>query len=118
MLERILIIYKQQRGVCMKNKKGQGISINTIIIAIIALVVLVLLIAIFTGKMGQWVGGLSEGEEKAYGCYCVNPNDDMDERCGLASPGEEWNVKPIPSECGERFSDCFNTCYEKPKDSE
>jgi len=102
----------------MKNKKAQGISINTIIIAIIALVVLVLLIAIFTGKMGQWVGGLSDSEERAYGCYCVNPSDNMDEKCALASPGEDWSEKSVPSECGERFSDCFNTCYDKPKSNE
>ena len=35
-------------------KKGQGISINTIIIAAIALLVLVVLAAVFTGRMGIW----------------------------------------------------------------
>lgn len=34
------------------NKRGQGISINTIVIAAIALIVLVVLIAIFTGRIG------------------------------------------------------------------
>jgi hypothetical protein len=34
------------------NKKAQGISINTIIIAAIALIVLVVLVAIFTGRLG------------------------------------------------------------------
>jgi len=32
-------------------KKGQGISINTIIIAAIALIVLVVLVAVFTGRI-------------------------------------------------------------------
>jgi uncharacterized membrane protein YqiK len=35
----------------MKQKKAQGISINTIIIAAIALIVMVLLILIFTGNI-------------------------------------------------------------------
>ncbi len=33
-------------------KKGQGLPLNTIIIAIIVLVVLVIIIAIFTGRIG------------------------------------------------------------------
>ena len=41
-------------------KKGQGLSINTIIISIIALVVLVVLVAIFTGRLGAFSKGLSE----------------------------------------------------------
>ncbi|MDB4303373.1 hypothetical protein N9934_01100 [Desulfosarcina sp.] len=35
-------------------KKGQGISINVIIVAIIALLVLVVLTVIFGGRMGLW----------------------------------------------------------------
>jgi hypothetical protein len=35
-------------------KKAQGMSINTIIIAIIVLVVLVVLVMIFTGYFGGW----------------------------------------------------------------
>ena len=38
----------------MLNKRGQGISISTIIIAIISLVVLVVLILIFTGYFGNF----------------------------------------------------------------
>lgn len=97
----------------LKSKKGQGISINTIIIAIIALVVLVLLISIFTGKMGQWVSELRGGEGAAYRCYCNNPTNDMDEVCSLSSPGDEWSVKNVPTGCNDQFSDCMNTCYEK-----
>ena len=44
----------------MMNKKAQGISIRTIIIAIIALIVLVVLIGIFTGKLGDWVGSTGD----------------------------------------------------------
>ncbi len=37
----------------MTTKKGQGLSLNTIIIAIIVLVVLVVLVMIFTGYFGK-----------------------------------------------------------------
>ena len=51
-------------------KKGQGLSINTIIIAAIALIVLVVVVAIFTGRLGIFSsqltakqGGLTCGEQ-------------------------------------------------------
>lgn len=37
----------------MTTKKGQGLSLNTVIIAIIVLVVLVVLVMIFTGYFGK-----------------------------------------------------------------
>ena len=42
-----------------KNNKGQGLSINTIILAALAVVVLVVLIAIFTGRLGMFSSVLS-----------------------------------------------------------
>lgn len=42
------------------NKKGQSISINTIIIAALALAVLVVLFAIFTGRIGGFSKGVGE----------------------------------------------------------
>ncbi|MBC8444231.1 hypothetical protein H8D83_01465 [Candidatus Woesearchaeota archaeon] len=36
------------------DKKAQGLSLNTIIIAALVLLVLVILAVIFTGRMGQW----------------------------------------------------------------
>lgn len=42
------------------NRKSQGLSINTIIIAAIALIVLVVLVAIFTGRLGLFSKGLGE----------------------------------------------------------
>lgn len=41
-------------------KKAQGLSINVIIIVAIALIVLVVLIAVFTGRMGSFVGGIDQ----------------------------------------------------------
>lgn len=37
-----------------KNKKAQGLSLNTIIIASLVLIVLVVLILIFSGRMGMF----------------------------------------------------------------
>lgn len=41
-------------------RKGQGLSITTIIVAAIALIVLVILIAIFTGRIAVFQRGISE----------------------------------------------------------
>lgn len=42
------------------SKRGQGISINVIIVAAIALIVLVVLILIFTGRMGIFGAGIDD----------------------------------------------------------
>ncbi len=44
-------------------KKGQGLSLNTIIIAALALIVLVVLVVVFTGRIGIFQEGVSrEGQ--------------------------------------------------------
>ncbi len=48
------------------SKKGQGLSLNVIVIAAIALIVLVVLVAVFTGRMGEWTAGIKKTENK----YC------------------------------------------------
>lgn len=47
-----------------KNKKAQGLSLNTIVIAAIVLIVLVVLILIFTGRMGDFITNLLSETEK------------------------------------------------------
>jgi len=42
----------------MKSKRGQGLPMNTIVIAAIVLIVLVVLVMIFTGGMGKWLEDL------------------------------------------------------------
>ena len=41
-------------------KKGQGLSLNVIIVAAIALIVLVLLVMIFTGRIGFFKSGVEK----------------------------------------------------------
>ncbi|MBI2652895.1 hypothetical protein HYX00_05500 [Candidatus Woesearchaeota archaeon] len=50
------------------NKKGQSISINTIIIAAIALAVLVVLFVIFTGRLGIFSKGVGEATNCDQAC--------------------------------------------------
>ena|SRR3989338_3813458 len=47
------------------HRKGQGLPLNTIIIAIIVLVVLVVIVAIFTGSLADWQQKLKERQSKA-----------------------------------------------------
>ena len=56
------------------SKKGQSISINTIIIAAIGLAVLVVLFAIFTGRLGGFTKGVQETDTCAQKCASLNMN--------------------------------------------
>ena len=42
------------------NRKGQGLSLTTIIVAALALIVLVVLVMVFTGRIGSFEKGLSK----------------------------------------------------------
>lgn len=44
----------------MLNKKGQGLSLNVIIVAALALIVLVVLVMVFTGRIGIFERGVSK----------------------------------------------------------
>ena len=44
----------------MLSKKGQGLSLNAIIIAALALIVLVVLVAVFTGQIGKTKVGIEK----------------------------------------------------------
>lgn len=85
------------------NKKGQGLSLNTIVIAIIVLVVLVVVIMIFTGVLGGvFVPGLSSCEDKGGEC-----NQGKD--CGGINSGY---TKVVGSYCkgSDGKSDRTTTC--------
>ena len=71
------------------NKKSQGLSVNLIIIVAIALIILVVVIAIFTGRMGGFVGGLDESKSCVSACAGLNKGYDDDATCadGQKLPG-------------------------------
>ena len=60
----------------MKSKRGQGLPMNSIVIAAIVLVVMVVLIMIFSGSMGTWLQDLKAAREaKDCGEYKSNGNE-------------------------------------------
>ncbi len=86
------------------NKKAQGISINTIIIAAIGLAVLVVLFAIFTGRLGSFTQGVQETDTCAQKCLSLNlqKGSDVDllEDCqGTAIAGRYSDVASGKSCC-------------------
>jgi len=46
----------------LNNRKAQGLSITTIIVAVIGLIIVIVLIAIFTGRIGGFSVGLDESK--------------------------------------------------------
>lgn len=68
-------------------KKAQGLSLNTIIIAIIVLIVLVVIIMVFTGYFGtRFTPGVTSCENS--GGTCQTPVDEEDP-CGFDAFGNE-----------------------------
>ena len=74
----------------MFKKRGQGLSINVIIIAIIALIVLVVLIAILTGKLGVFSAGVESVASCENACKGLGKDGGEDARCsgGQKIPGD------------------------------
>ncbi|MEK6984475.1 MAG: hypothetical protein AABX33_07920 [Nanoarchaeota archaeon] len=73
------------------NKKGQSISINTIIIAAIALAVLVVLFLIFTGRLNLFSVGLNKAASCQQACEAAgykssNPIPETDSCSGEWKP--------------------------------
>ena len=79
-------------------KKGQGISLNVIIIAAIALIVLVVLVMIFTGRMKLFGEGLSGTE-----ISCIN------DRGGQVRTVSDGCLPGYHAETYRKFSDVTDT---------
>ncbi len=52
------------------NTKGQGLSVNVIIVAVLALLVLVVIAFIFTGKIGQFAASTNNCEDISASYTC------------------------------------------------
>ncbi len=79
----------------MKQAKGQGISLNVIIIAVIALIVLIVLISIFTGRINIFGKDI---EQQAQGSACT-------------SLGATWE---FPTDCKEAIYGKFSDASANP----
>ena len=91
------------------NKKGQSISINTIIIAAIGLAVLVVLFAIFTGRLGGFTKGVQETDTCAQKCLSLN----MEWGTKLYSEGSQCALNE--QTLGGTYSDSKFGCCCRPK---
>ena len=70
-------------------KKGQSISINTIIIAALGLAVLVVLFVVFTGRFGKFGEGVKESSLTCdKGCKAVGYNQGFYRGKGAEGVGE------------------------------
>jgi len=78
------------------NKKGDGLSLTTVVIAAIALVVLIILILIFSGRIAIFRKGVME---------C--PADTSKVTTGTCASN---NYDPIPSKVGEENSKIIYCC--------
>ncbi len=74
----------------MRQKKAQGLSINTIIIAALGLAVLVILFAVFTGRIGLFNKGVNELETCSQKCATLGTSylsSQMDARACTSNNG-------------------------------
>ncbi len=95
------------------NKKAQGLSINTIIIAAIAVVVLVVLIAIFTGRIGMFSTALSgtanaEKSKDAITNDCI-PADSYYAKIGIEDDALSTKANQLTS-CKDSFAENKENC--------
>ena len=115
-------------------RKGQGLSLNVIIVAAIVLIVLLVLWFIFTGRIGQFTGGVEDVDLKAardaqilsakiVGAGCVmkegdagNCNNINNDDCAAVgcSAGSGSNCEAGAPNCRKFTAD---TCNDNPQSS-
>jgi len=83
-------------------KKGQGLPLNTIIIAIIVIIVLVVIILITTGQLAKWQETLRGGGSEAEMCsgpgFFCSPTGD----CGATATINTGKKCPVGQVCCKR----------------
>ncbi len=75
----------------LKNKRGQGLSLNVIIIAALALIVLVVLVMIFTGRIGVFQQGVSNAAKTELITMQINYGDCAPTASAEAAFGTEFD---------------------------
>jgi len=103
------------------NKKGQGLSLNVIIVAALALIVLVVLVAVFTGRIGVTTQGIDKAAQAelvkmkiSYG-QC-KPTVTAESNFGTTySKAENDDLK---EEAKARFRDEVDRCDERSNDKD
>ncbi len=82
----------------MRFSKGQGLSMNVIIIAALALLVLIILAVVLTGKFRIFTTATSSCE--SFGGTCLRDDDGVDKRVGILFCPKDYVTK--------RNTDCEN----------
>jgi hypothetical protein len=81
------------------NKKGQGLPLNTIIIAIIVIVVLVVIILIFTGQIKIFGEGTDQARNECQRAFGICSDKDCDDIGLTDAPGGQLGCPDTSSNC-------------------
>ena len=97
----------------MLNKRGQGLSVHTIILAVIGLIILVVIVLMLTGKLGMVGKGLDKPATCEDSCNAIGMKASIMFESSCKSNEEPHNYKFIPGD----FSDVTgnNVCCCRPK---
>jgi len=97
----------------MFSKKGQGLSLNVIIVAALALIVLVVLIMVFTGRIGVFEKGVSQESQAelikmkiTYGDCSPSATDEATFTTGLAQAGSVEAKETAKASFTGRIDEC------------
>ena len=95
------------------NKKGQGLSLTTIIVAALALIVLVVLVMVFTGRIGIFTGGLDKASQAELVQMQINYGDCHPSATAEATFGNDFkNAESEESKelVKAQYKDDISTC--------
>lgn len=93
-------------------KKSQGLPLNTIIIAAIVLIVLIVLWAIFTGRMGEFTGGINIQDLETQASADNVGKTECDRQCFKTVAKDTQGKYKIFNVVGYKQTQC--TTYQKP----
>lgn len=102
------------------DRRGQGLSLNVIIIAALALIVLVVLIVVFTGRVGIFDRGVSEaGDDKlaamkvSYGDCHPGAVDEAAFRTAFGVAESDAAEEEAIADFENKVNDCNALSYDK-----
>ena len=99
-----MIILKQE----IKNKKAQGLSLNTVATAVIVLVVIIVVIIVFTGKASIFSGSVSACDSKP-GAKCV-PKDQCPSKADNVFYSQKLDFKCSGKDLSQDAVCCYSQC--------
>lgn len=95
------------------DKKGQGLSLNVIIVAALALIVLVVLVVVFTGRIGIFEEGVSKESQAELVKLKISYGDcrpTATVESGFITAYNQAETTAIKEEAVADFKDIINEC--------